>query len=715
MDNRINIKLILAWLFFSLLLPAVLWANENLLPNGSFEITTVPAVPDCYYQYLGPKNVDDWYELWTIDHEVAFDGHNSIRLEVKNNNQIGKLCVRHCLHKIAVKYQGWSWPARGKKYTFSVYLKSNQDSIPVRISFITSHLVKVEKYWKRYSFTENLSTAKYEFPYFSIVPKGVGKLWIDCLQLENGSSASSFKKSSFDNDSLFEKKITSLMTVNEFRNYVASIKKQNILQMKTGLSFYTGEQNADLIVSFNAANLNLRDYDLSLKVFPQADNSSPLYSEKVEILKKQIIKSVDISQFQNGSYNVVALLSKKDGSAVAQVDTVLRKFAPENGVVKIDQEHRVLMVNGNHFPFVGACFLRVHDYLDSYTELLQKLKNHGYTCIIATFANRTNDERASISEIRGFLDYANNIGLKVIIWINPNAVKDGNKFHVVKSSFEPDVVERKFKEEMERIIPIFRKHPALLAWYPIDEPYRENLINYGITKKLSMYAKQLDPYHPVMINYGGLKADYDFNNGTVPGDMVSSTQYPIPLWSVTEIVKNTALEDVASEGKKPVSLWLQFWGGQGRYPTADEFSCMFYLSVVGGANGLQTWPMMPCSQTLWNRARDVIAEYKLLFPIITAEKEDDNSISCNSSHVFFTLRQRDGKIYLIAVNSAKISQNVSFSIIDHMKSIAHVKDFFDQGIIEHNVRSFNSFFKPYERHVYEIAFNNVLIVERLVK
>jgi len=585
----------------------------------------------------------------------------------------------------------------------------------VYINFVNLHKVNVGRQWQRYSFTEKLSTAKYEFPYFSIVPKGVGKLWIDCLQLEDGINLSSFKKSRIDKEDLFDEKVTTLMTVNEFHNYVASIKKQNVLQVKTDLSFYTDEHNANLIISLNIAALNLKNYNLSLKIIPQIDNSSPLYSEKVEILKQQIIKPVDISRFQNGSYDVIALLSKKDGSVVEQADTVLQKYVPEHGAVKIDQEHRVLMVNGNPFPFVGACFLRVHDYLDSYPELLQKLKNHGYTCVIATFSNRSNDERATISEIRGFLDYANNIGLKVIIWINPNAVKDGDKFHVVKSSFEPDVVDLKFKEEMKRIIPIFRKHPALLAWYPIDEPYREKLINYGITRKLTMYAKQLDPYHPVMINYGGLKADYDFNDGTVPGDMVSLTQYPIPLWPVTEIVKNTALEDVASEGKKPVSLWLQFWGGQGRYPTVDEFTCMFYLSVVGGATGLQTWPMMPCSHALWEKAKDVIAEYKLLFPIITAEKGDDNSISCNSSHVFFTLRQRDGKVYLIAVNSAKISQNVTFSITDNKKNITYVKDFFDQSTIEHNVGSFNVLFKPYERHVYEIGFSIVVLKPPVLK
>jgi len=509
MENKINIKFFLVCFFFPLIFPVLLWANENLLPNGSFEITTVPDIPDCYYQYLGPKKVNDWSELWTIDHKVVYDGHNSIRLEVKDHDQIGKLSVRHCLDKVAVKYQGWHWPADDGKYTFSVYLKSDQESMLVYINFVNLHKVNVGRQWQRYSFTEKLSTAKYEFPYFSIVPKGVGKLWIDYLQLEDGINLSSFKKSRIDKEDLFDEKVTTLMTVNEFHNYVASIKKQNVLQVKTDLSFYTDEHNTNLIISLNIAALNLKNYNLSLKIIPQIDNSSPLYSEKVEILKQQIIKPVDISRFQNGSYDVIALLSKKDGSVVEQADTVLQKYVPEHGAVKIDQEHRVLMVNGNPFPFVGACFLRVHDYLDSYPELLQKLKNHGYTCVIATFSNRSNDERATISEIRGFLDYANNIGLKVIIWINPNAVKDGDKFHVVKSSFEPDVVALKFKEEMKRIIPIFRKHPALLAWYPIDEPYREKLINYGITRKLAMYAKQLDPYHPVMINYGGLKADYD--------------------------------------------------------------------------------------------------------------------------------------------------------------------------------------------------------------
>jgi len=83
MENKINIKFFLVCLFFPLIFPVLLWANENLLPNGSFEITTVPDIPDCYYQYLGPKKVNDWSELWTIDHKVVYDGHIAYVLRLK--------------------------------------------------------------------------------------------------------------------------------------------------------------------------------------------------------------------------------------------------------------------------------------------------------------------------------------------------------------------------------------------------------------------------------------------------------------------------------------------------------------------------------------------------------------------------------------------------------------------------------------------------------
>jgi len=136
----------------------------------------------------------------------------------------------------------------------------------------------------------------------------------------------------------------------------------------------------------------------------------------------------------------------------------------------------------------------------------------------------------------------------VIPWIDPNTIKGKNgKFKRVRYNFSPEFVLSKYKEEIRPIVSGFKNHSAIFAWYFCDEPWESELINIGFTGKLIDFTKTLDKLHPVYINYPNLNNDFKFYGRRILGDIVSETQYPIPIYPFTYIAERTGMEYIAGE------------------------------------------------------------------------------------------------------------------------------------------------------------------------
>jgi len=582
---------------------------ENFLPNGSFEVTTVPDMPDCWDQPFGPKEIKNWYSLWKIDESIAFQGKKSLCIAVPSHSSIWKLYAQSW-------YQDWLirlWKNKLKKleknqyYTLSMYLKSNKLKFPVSVIIRTAKKVyrfktKVSFIWKRYFFTFYLNS---QLKNVRIYPLGVGKLWIDAVKLEKGKEATKF-------------------TPSPYNTYFVNLPKP----------------------------------------------------KKVNEIEKELAKLGWEERFN--------------------YPKVKPKFL---GNINIDPIQRCILVNGKPFFFFAACFMRAHLYKKRWNELLRMLKRYEYTAVIASFACSWNDSHASTPEIRRFLNLAYRCGLKVVIWIQINAVKTSNGFKRIRHNFPPRVITEEYKKEIKRLIPPLKNHPALLGWYLFDEPYEKELINYGFTKKIVDFAKSLDPCHFMYINYGKLEKDYKFYNGKIPGDIVSRTQYPIPVYPITYIAEQTGKEYIIGNFRKPVVLWLQLWSGKGRYPTPDEFTCMAYLAAIYGATGFQTWPMMPGSKLLWDRVKVVISEMKEISSVLYSRNTIPVVIK-GSDYIHTMAKKLGKKVYLLAVNTLNKKQDVTFVLPDLKIKKINVK--FESRFCSFKDNLFNDVFKPYERHVYEI-------------
>ena len=164
--------------------------SANILRNSSFE-TVNNNLPDywgtVHWGITGAPwhvRMDEFRRHWRIDHGVAFEGKNSFRIEGtadhKENYYLGL-------------YSCWPPLNKGEKYTFSVYLKGDGDSLPVMIgprnNKDAQQTVKVGREWQRYNTTFVHGGGGEQL---TIRPMGKGIIWIDAAQLESGDHAGAY-------------------------------------------------------------------------------------------------------------------------------------------------------------------------------------------------------------------------------------------------------------------------------------------------------------------------------------------------------------------------------------------------------------------------------------------------------------------------------------------------------------------------------------------
>jgi hypothetical protein len=673
--------------------------GANLLPNSSFEVTTTGDMPDCWDQYGGPWAVRGWHSLWKVDRTQSYDGRNSILLEITDNSQIGKIALKPSWSKKTVRIFQWDKLKVGQTYTFSVYMKSGREGIPVNVALPQENIVRVGKEWKRFVF--RVKAMNETSIRLSISPLSIGKVWIDAMQLEQDSVATPYRPSTLD-ASLFKTSAPKTRDAIARGSFLPSSKISSF-RIKTDFSFYMQDRDARLICELpGSANVQAAE---SLKIELQEEgerNGVVVYLAALNTLKdNQLTISFPLGGIRPGKHRIRAFLLGKKGEELISTSTELVKMPPKHNAVRIDQVRRCFVVDDESFFFFGAAFLRATKDMQRVPEILKQIRDQGYTVVIPTFSSWHSEYHASDNEIIRFFDFAQKLGLKVIPWVEPNAIKSSSRgLKLLRRNSGTTTVFASYAREIERLVLLLKDQPALLAWYLFDEPGDTQWITLKYNKKLIDYARSLDPYHPLYINYGALQADMTVYDGTVPGDIVSATQYPVPLRPLTWVAEKTDLEAIASENRKPVCIWLQFWGGHGRYPTSDELICMTYLSAIHGSTCFASWPLMPGSKTLWEGTKGLIAEIRKIFPILLTT-EGDVGVETDSAYVHFAAREYQNKTYILAVNTLSESEKVSFRIRGYKRDqAARLSVLFENRTINVSDVGFADEFGGFSRHVY---------------
>ncbi len=276
---------------------------------------------------------------------------------------------------------------------------------------------------------------------------------------------------------------------------------------------------------------------------------------------------------------------------------------------------------------------------------------------------------------RGFLAAARAQGLKVLASPGTAAGPD----------FDP--------ARARQTVRHFDAHPALWAWYLVDEP-DFNGISPRQVQAAARAVKSVGPAKPTaLVIYQGYQAR-DYANLT---DILMVDRYPIPWLPLANFGQHVEMARLAVPAKRPLIAVLQAfdWScfpevlpGETdlRPPTYDELRCMTYEALARGANGLfffayeaGGWKIRDHPET-WSALQRVVAEVNARRPLFQAQHRwwarshvfGDPKLRFNaalqSSVTSCRLRVRAGNDavppgdYILAVNNTAERQTYSFTV-----------------------------------------------------
>jgi hypothetical protein len=337
-----------------------------------------------------------------------------------------------------------------------------------------------------------------------------------------------------------------------------------------------------------------------------------------------------------GSYTLRARLQGPGGvedSLAAQV----RKYAPAPREVKIDLFTQGLLVDGEPFFPLGLYWVRAED--------LEELRGLHFNC--GDYFYKLRGE-----EIAALMDEAARSGVRILLELTP----------FIRGRAEPDY------QAIAAMVERYRRHPALLAWYLVDEP-ADASVDPALLEGIYRQLRQADPYHPVYL-VNNRPATYGAY--AEASDVLGIDVYPVPDHPLTRVRDYMRQARWAAQGRKPVWLVAQAFGGVehwGRPPTPAELRNMVFQGLVQGAGGLlfyrycQEGERQIQPPALWREMRALAAELAPLGPVLAAAAPVAQVENADGSQdVEAVLRKYRGQYYLFVVNCRAAAQRARFRL-----------------------------------------------------
>ena len=343
--------------------------------------------------------------------------------------------------------------------------------------------------------------------------------------------------------------------------------------------------------------------------------------------------SLDVSRLALGAHPVTAKLRHK-GEMLGECESVFTRSAEQmKRRVYFDELGRTI-VDGKPFFPLGVY---VHPR-DKEVPYLERLKDGPFNCII------------ECSPTKAMLDKFHAAGLMAI----------------PRSHWKP--------EDIRGVYGALKNHPALLAWYIIDETpvdYAEEQI------ALQKIRRETDPDHPTVA-----VLDYPRNVDAFMGsfDVVASDPYPVgykrPKIGIAAdypVICRERTYGIRPIWQVPQSFawdWCHKHGhpAEDRYPTYEELRSMAWQAVAGGANGLLWYSahhIFKCSppedlEKNWGALVKVAKEINAHVDILLSP-EIPPAVKSVPENIAVRVLKKDGKVWVLAVNKTfeKVSDTVT--------------------------------------------------------
>jgi hypothetical protein len=286
--------------------------------------------------------------------------------------------------------------------------------------------------------------------------------------------------------------------------------------------------------------------------------------------------------------------------------------------------------------------------------------------------------------------------------------------------------------QVRRRIETFRYHPGLLCWGSEERVARGTapLTNIATLHRL---VHELDPNHPLVLgDTRDVITKFQIDRRQFFPDPYMDIGiwwwYPIPLTGPDgngldgQPKSQGSLEPpswlTATESKRP--LWIAIQSYQqprrdARFPTPAEYRCMAYLSILNGVKGLwfytgsgqKDYQGKPAGllnrpeEGHWGYVQELVRELRTLSPVVMAPACPAKlSISPAHAPLQYTLRELEGRLYLLAANKSLRPQTVRFN--GSALSAKRVQVLFESHAVVIQGDSLPDEFAPLGVHVYRL-------------
>ena len=213
-----------------------------------------------------------------------------------------------------------------------------------------------------------------------------------------------------------------------------------------------------------------------------------------------------------------------------------------------------------------------------------------------------------------------------------------------------------------------RFHPALLAWYTIDELPLTMLPRLKARRDL---MEKLDVDHPVWVC---LNDPHQTRSYLSAFDIVGSDPYPIPRDPIATAANWTRASVEGGAGRRATWMvpqifsWANYNRKDGRVPTREEIRNMTWQCIAEGATGLIYFKWSDLSKngqetTFEGRVADfasVLAEVNAFMPFLLSD-EVPQDVKGTTDAVRARLFAQGGKRRLLVVNATREQQSATLS------------------------------------------------------
>ncbi len=296
---------------------------------------------------------------------------------------------------------------------------------------------------------------------------------------------------------------------------------------------------------------------------------------------------------------------------------------------------------------------------DYYKSFLKMIGESPLNCVLDYCGDSVPVKNADAVE--GFLDEAQRCGVKVI-YNSKDFIRMG--------------MAAKRGTDLGPVLRRIKGHPAVIANYVSDEGY-----DYALRTEFAAMAEDArveDPWHPTfgchfrpeaslqwakwndaygidayftMDDIGAAAAEWRLARNSMPSNQ--------PMWSVVQ----------AFSPDFEAGTYANM-----REPTYEEMRCATFAAIAEGSTGiiyycLQDMHRSPHFTQRWRDLCSVAGEVRNLVPVIGLP-DAGNPVRATSGRVSLLSKQGSGKLYVILVNTKRVSQTVSLQWPAGIKKVA---------------------------------------------